>query len=82
MLAIWGARHRQDTDFRNIVTSAWLGGMLSQCPPAQYPTLEKLLGGEAAPVEPQKTDPAEASANARAWGVWLRAGQKKRKGKP
>lgn len=78
MLAIWGARHRQVADFRNIVTGAWLGGMLSQCPPAQYPQLEKLIGAEEKPAEAKKIDPKEASANARAWGEWLRAGQPRR----
>ena len=53
--------------------------MLSQCPPAQYPQLDKLIGGDAddKPAEPEKVDPKEAASNVRAWGAWLRAGQRR-----
>lgn len=80
MLAIWGARYRLEAEFRNIATGAWLGGILSQCPPAQYPDLDKLIGkdgGSSKPVEPEQIDPKEAASNARAWGAWLRAGQRR-----
>lgn len=61
------------------MAGAWLGGMLSQCPPAQYPTLDKLIGDEGGdtPAKPEKIDPEEAASNARAWGAWLRAGQRR-----
>lgn len=79
MLAVWGARYRLEAEFRNIVTGAWLGGMLSQCPPAQYPELDKLVGGEGgnSAAAPVKIDPKEAAANARVWGVLLRSGQRR-----
>ncbi|MAF60203.1 hypothetical protein [Blastomonas sp. CCH5-A3] len=59
--------------------------MLSQCPPAQYPPLDKLIGTDGA-VTPQSApvlDPKEAAANARVWGLLLSAGKKRkpRKGK-
>lgn len=86
LLAIWGARQRLEADFRNIVTGAWLGGMLSQCPPAQYPPLEKLIGdqGDSPAPSPQVMDPKEAAANARVWGLLLSAGKRRkaRKGEP
>lgn len=62
------------------MAGAWLGGMLSQCPPAQYPPLDKLIGGEgeqSAPA-PQVMDPKEAAANARVWGLLLSAGKKRK----
>lgn len=61
------------------MAGAWLGGILGQCPPAQYPTLDKLIGGDAddKPAKPEKIDPQEAASNARAWGAWLRAGQRR-----
>lgn len=78
MLAIWGARYRLEAEFRNIVTGHWLGGMLSQCPTAQYPQLDKLIGSDAGkPAEAEKVDPKEAASNMRAWGAWLRAGQRR-----
>lgn len=79
MLAIWGARYRLEAEFRNIVTGHWLGGILSQCPPAQYPQIDKLIGtdGGSKPAELEKIDPKEAASNARAWGAWLRAGQRR-----
>lgn len=85
MLAIWAARARLEGEFRNVVAGAWLGGMLSQCPPAQYPKLESLIGTEgdaaAAAAGPRTIDPKEASANARVWGILLRSGQRKAKKK-
>lgn len=52
--------------------------MLSQCPPAQYPKLENLIGTQGEkPRQPEQIDPSESAANARAWGAWLRAGQKR-----
>lgn len=78
MLAIWGARHRFEAEFRNHVTSAWLAGMLSQCPPAQYPKIESLLGGETDQSDrAEKIAPQESASNARAWGAWLRAGRRR-----
>ena len=62
------------------MAGAWLGGMLSQCPPAQYPPLDKLIGGEGdqTPPSPQVMDPKEAAANARVWGLLLSAGKKRK----
>jgi hypothetical protein len=52
--------------------------MLSQCPPAQYPKLENLIGGAGEKPKPAETfTPAESAANARAWGAWLRAGERR-----
>lgn len=58
--------------------NAWLGGLLSgNVDPKTYPKIETLLGEER--VEPEANDPAEASNNARMWGVWLQS-QNKRAG--
>lgn len=62
---------------RGHLTGHWLNGFLSQVDPNQYPKLEKILDGEAegeaAPASPQ-----ESASNARAWGAWLKAANKKK----
>ncbi|MED5546129.1 MAG: hypothetical protein VYD90_12840 [Pseudomonadota bacterium] len=77
-----GARAREKAAFRNLATSAWLTGLLSQSDPRSYPTLESLIGDDAKASEPQRTDPAEAKQNLRMWGVWLKAVNRKSAAKP
>lgn len=59
---------------RNLLTGAWLNGLLSQADPKQYPKLETLLEGE---QKPERPDPKQAASNARAWAAWLTAANKK-----
>jgi hypothetical protein len=58
-----------------VVIGAWLGGQLGgMADPRTYPSLESLLGED---KPKKKPEPGEASANAKAWGVWLQVQNKK-----
>lgn len=73
MLALRGARKRREAERDNHILTAWLSGLLSRLPPKDYPKLDTLLGRPRSAKRRNAIDPAEASANARAWGAWLRA---------
>lgn len=75
-MALQGARDRYETTYQNHVVTAWLTGLLGgMADPKTYPKLETLIGKE---KKTERTaDPAEASNNARLWGMALRAANKK-----
>ena len=75
VLALKGAKDRLEGDFRNFIINAWLGGLLSQADPKNYPKLESMIQGDRKKEVP--ADPAEASHNARLWGQWLQRENKK-----
>jgi len=77
IVALQGARARREGEYRNHVIGAWMTGLLAgMADPKTYPELNTLLEPEDKP-EPAPADPAEASSNARAWGAWLQAVNKR-----
>jgi hypothetical protein len=72
ILALRGAKACAEAEFRRLMSASWMCGLLSQVDPKMYPKLEDIVG-ESSTRKPAtvETDPAEASANLRAWGVWL-----------
>lgn len=74
-MALRGALCRVEGRFRQEITLAWLVGQLAQCDLKNYPALDSLIGDQ--PKKPEAADPAELAANARAWGAWLNAENKR-----
>ncbi|MBB4857200.1 hypothetical protein HNO88_000507 [Novosphingobium chloroacetimidivorans] len=74
ILALRGAKSRAEGEFRRQMTAAWLCGLLGQVDPRAYPKLEEIVADAEKPkAAPISSDPAEASANLKAWGAWLKA---------
>lgn len=83
ILALRGAKARGEAQFRNFMTNAWMGGLLSQVDPKSYPKLETLIGDDRRRQSaPTPVDPDEAKQNLRAWGTWLKVINRQAKGRP
>lgn len=73
-MALQGANERRKLDQQQLITCGWLIGKLTglAMSTAEYPKLSALLGeDEPQPSASPEVQAADASANARAWGVWL-----------
>jgi len=73
-LALRGARNRLAQSQKQMISIAWLQGMLCQISGDAYPSLDELLGeSQAKAAEPMSDE--EVRANMRAWITVLNAGK-------